>query len=461
MNRRAASLPALAEDYLGTHQARYSKRQIRCFHRWLRKRELDLRDLTQEHVDQFLECPAGKPITNITRNDYRFKVRRYLDWLQEGGVIDFDAEWLRNRRQHLPDVAEEFLETIEPTRKPSTYMQYRSALLRFHNWMNEQGIEVGQVQRSEMVRWFSYLKNRGQSSGTRVNLIVAVRVYLRDLHELGVIETDAATLVRNKDLPKLPQYLPRPLPPEADARIRKRLGASRCRFQQGLLLMRYTGLRIGELASLPIDCVVRDELGGAFLKVPLGKLDKERLVPLDDEALGLAERLQRRGNRSRTWLLETVRGRKTTYVNYRKPLMDACKGLELPDAITSHRLRHTYATTLLNAGMSLVSVMKLLGHRDYRMTLRYVEVTLETVGREYFEALTNLERTYTRPQAIREAAGEFDPTAAIDNLMRWIELELTANHKQKRRKQLLLRRLRKMRGEVIRLQGNNVRKLTS
>jgi site-specific recombinase XerD len=425
----------------------------------LRLRGLELRGLTQDSVDRFLERPSGQPITNITRNDYRFKVRRYLDWLHEKGAIDFDTGWLRERRQRLPDQAEAFLETIEPTRKPGTCNHYRFALRLFHNWMDEQGVDINDVNRTEMMRWFADLKNRGQSSGTRVNVIVAVRVYLRDLHDLGVIDADAASLVRNKDLPKLPQYLPRPLPPEADTIIRERLSASSCRFQQGLLLMRYTGLRIGELASLPLDCVVRDELGRAFLKVPLGKLDKERLVPMDDEALGVVEHLQQGGVQGRTWLLETVRGHKTRSVTYQKPLLDACRGIELPAAITPHRLRHTYATTLLNAGMSLVSVMKLLGHRDYRMTLRYVEVTLETVGREYFEALTNLERSYTQPLVDWKGAGTFDPTTAIDGLMRWIEHELSGNRKQKHRQQLLLKRLRRMRGEVLRLQGDNVTKL--
>ena len=43
----------------------------------------------------------------------------------------------------------------------------------------------------------------------------------------------------------------------------------------------------------------------------------------------------------------------------------------------------------MTGGMSLMGVMKLLGHRDYRMTLRYTEITLETVGDEYYAALTN------------------------------------------------------------------------
>ena len=56
--------------------------------------------------------------------------------------------------------------------------------------------------------------------------------------------------------------------------------------------MRKTGIRVGELADLPYHCVHQDSKTNHFLKVPLGKLDSERMVPLDDSALELIEKLQ-------------------------------------------------------------------------------------------------------------------------------------------------------------------------
>lgn len=61
----------------------------------------------------------------------------------------------------------------------------------------------------------------------------------------------------------------------------------------------------------------------------------------------------------------------------------------------------------MNAGMSLMGAMKLLGHRDYRMTLRYTEITLETVGDEYQAALTKMEKRY-------RIALEATPTVELD-----------------------------------------------
>jgi hypothetical protein len=80
---------------------------------------------------------------------------------------------------------------------------------------------------------------------------------------------------------------------------------------------------------------------------------------------------------------------------------------DLPDParITSHRRRHTLATELLSAGMSLVGVMRLLGHRDHRMTLRYAAVTPEIVAEEYQNTLAKLETKYRLPTPLPRRRG--------------------------------------------------------
>ena len=60
-----------------------------------------------------------------------------------------------------------------------------------------------------------------------------------------------------------------------------------------------TGMRVGELASLPVDCLRSDGTGRRFLKVPLGKLATERLVPFDDQTVELVQRLRQAGRPGR------------------------------------------------------------------------------------------------------------------------------------------------------------------
>jgi hypothetical protein len=69
-----------------------------------------------------------------------------------------------------------------------------------------------------------------------------------------------------------------------------------------------------------------------------------------------------------------------------------------------HRLRHTYATELLRCGVSLVAVMKLLGHRTLRMTLCYVEVTNEDIARDYLKAIEKTQDRYSELQITNRLA---------------------------------------------------------
>jgi integrase len=89
------------------------------------------------------------------------------------------------------------------------------------------------------------------------------------------------------------------------ARLRTlfRLARAQDPYQRGLLLMRNTGLRIGEISSLEYDCLRTDVKGNHFLKVSLGKLKKERLMPLDAQTYQLAQELRQGGRAGRTWRL--------------------------------------------------------------------------------------------------------------------------------------------------------------
>ena len=133
-----------------------------------------------------------------------------------------------------------------------------------------------------MEQWFLALSDEGLQACSRRHILIDTRTYLHWLLERNELRADPDDLVRSSDLPKLPTYLPRPLSPAQDIKLQQRLEASSDRLHQGLLLMRLTGLRIGELANLPCDCLRVDLHGHKFLKVPLGKLNNERLIPVDD-----------------------------------------------------------------------------------------------------------------------------------------------------------------------------------
>jgi integrase len=235
------------------------------------------------------------------------------------------------------------------------------------------------------------------SIGERRQRISAVGRFLTDISEWGWPDAPARRLIFPRDMPREPRPLPRYIPLDADRRLQGALQASPNRLlADGLLLVRATGIRIGELLSLELDCVHEVPGLGAWLKVPLGKFDTERMVPLDEETVVIVDRLVALRGPQRA-LRHPRNGRMVDFlmVHYGRRISDHAMRAELRhaateaglDGATPHQLRHTYATALVNAGVSLQHLMVLLGHQSAEMSLRYGRLFDATVRQSYERAL--------------------------------------------------------------------------
>jgi site-specific recombinase XerD len=443
-----ASLPPFAHEYLKLRPK--AKAVTQRFHVWLQSTHRPIKQLEPREVAQFIAIVTTTATSRSARALDCGHARHYLRWIHQRQLLNFDPQSLWSRaRPTLPPSATRFMQSLEPTLKRSTLAGYRVALGQFHTWLTSRVRTLEQLDRSDTEAWLQWLHQQGLHPNTRLHAIQNIRGYLRWLDEQGSLTAPADLLLRRSDLPKLPQYLPRPLPPDVDVALQKRLRKSRCRLQLGLLLMRNTGLRIGELLRLSHRCVRVDARGTSFLKVPLGKLDTERLVPLDPKTLKLVRRLQRAGGGHRTFLLESS-ARPIRFAVMNAALRKACNGLSTPEPITSHRLRHTYATTLLSGGMSLVAIMRLLGHRDYRMTLRYAAITDETVLIEYTEALRRTSQRYAAPVPHTDLPA-LDPLAHLLDLIRFIDKRAHDDSLDLQRSGILVKRIRRLHSDIKRL----------
>lgn len=236
------------------------------------------------------------------------------------------------------------------------------------------------------------------SISERRQRISVVGRFLADIAEWGWPDAPTRRLIFPRDMPKEPRPLPRYIPLDADRRLHDALEASPNRLlADGLLLVRASGIRIGELLTLELDCVHEVSGLGSWLKVPLGKFDTERMVPLDDETVAVIDRLvDARGpqralrhprNAKMVDFLMVHYGRRISDHTMRTELRRAALEAGL-DGATPHQLRHTYATALVNSGVSLQHLMVLLGHQSAEMSLRYGRLFDSTVRESYERALT-------------------------------------------------------------------------
>ncbi len=227
--------------------------------------------------------------------------------------------------------------------------------------------------------------------------VLSVSSFLSDITEWGWADAPQRRLVFRGDVPRLPKPLPRYLPVDADRRLSEALAQSDFRLAaDALLLARACGLRIGELLDLELDCVHEIPDNGAWLKVPLGKLDTERMVPLDEETVILIDRIVATRSEGRA-LAHPRYGRYAQFLftHHGRRLGQNALRVELDRAaqvagiahVTPHQLRHTFATAMVNAGVSLQSLMALLGHVSATMSLRYGRLFDTTVRAEYERAL--------------------------------------------------------------------------
>lgn len=264
--------------------------------------------------------------------------------------------------------------------------------------------------------------------------VIDLRCFFDELALWGWAERPPRRLLFPTDVPRLGKPLPRALAPDTDRDLMAAIAQLADPFARtGLTLLRGTGIRLGELLDLELDCVWDSASHGSWLKVPLGKLATERTVPLDAPTLAaLDEWIAQRGpqralphprlGRPADFLF-TERGRRLTAYRLRRGPDDAAKaaGLRGRDGQalhpTPHQLRHTHATSLVNAGMSLQALMALPGHVSTEMTLRYASLAAPAIRTAYEEAMSKARDRLTL--AIAPAGQPFIPGRA-----EWLRAEM-------------------------------------
>lgn len=220
---------------------------------------------------------------------------------------------------------------------------------------------------------------------SQARLLSAVRTCYRFLIEEGLQKSDPTAEI---DMPKIPRRLPEFLSVQEvdDLLARPPRDNPRGLRDAAMLEVLYaTGIRVSELVSLRLEAVDR-RMG--IVRV-FGKGRKERLVPLGEQALATLQAYQEqarekllRGRRSPV-LFVTGHGGPMTRQGFWKNLKRYARAAGIRRNISPHKLRHSFATHLIERGADLRSVQALLGHADISTTEIYTHVNAERLRAVY------------------------------------------------------------------------------
>ncbi len=274
----------------------------------------------------------------------------------------------------------------------NTLEAYSRDLARLATFLGARGRAiVDDVTAADVIDHLIELAGAGLAPRSRARALVAIRSWCRHLVAEKWLDADPSALI---DAPKLAPRSPIVLGEDAVARILatpNRATPRGLRDAAMLELLYATGLRVSELVGIPLADV---NLRGGYLRVT-GKGKKTRMVPMGGAARATIEAYLgevRPGwvrDPSERALFLTERGRPMTRQGFWKLLggyVRAAGVRAVGGAVSPHKLRHSFATHLLERGADLRAVQAMLGHADIATTQIYTHVGRARLIEQYRSA---------------------------------------------------------------------------
>jgi site-specific recombinase XerD len=277
-------------------------------------------------------------------------------------------------------------------------------LRQFARWLTTATdiTSVADIERTHVEDYKVWLAARPGQKGkllaknTQRHRLRMIRIFLERLIEWDWPDAPGRNPILHGDIPPRSEPIPRFLTDQQAAAF---MAAARAhpvpRYRLVAQVLARTGLRASELCELAADAVTRIGTDGYWLRVPVGKLRNDRMIPLHPEVVDLFA----------DWTAtnaEHIRATRRLLADDHAPIdrrtvhrivarVGAVAGI---DDMHPHRLRHTLATQAINRGMRLEAIAALLGHRSLEMTLVYAKITDRVVADEYASVCQQIDALY-------------------------------------------------------------------
>lgn len=284
--------------------------------------------------------------------------------------------------KHLNPLIEQFLDTIwlEQDLAENTLASYRNDLQSLDKWLDAHQLHLESVQSIDLQSFLAERIDGGYKAASSARLLSAMRRLFQYLYREKLRADDPSAVIA---APKIPQRLPKDL---SEQQVDDLLNAPatedslELRDKAMLEVLYACGLRVSELIGLTFSDI---SLRQGVIRV-VGKGDKERLIPLGEEAIYWLEKYIDEGRpyllkgKTSDILFPSKRGTKMTRQTFWHRIKYYAVLAQIDaESLSPHVLRHAFATHLLNHGADLRVVQMLLGHSDLSTTQIYTHVATE------------------------------------------------------------------------------------
>jgi len=261
----------------------------------------------------------------------------------------------------------------------NTIKSYGLDVQSFFTFLEERKMEVSTVNKQDLGQYLAHLYDAGSRASTVSRHLSTIRAFYDYLLLEGIVKANPCELI---DRPKLPKKLPTVLSPDEVTQLLDSLTfdtPNHVRNKAMVELLYASGMRVSELLDLNLADLYL-EMG--FVRC-LGKGSKERIVPIGELAIKALERYLGQGGRpemvkegkNTDALFLNRLGSRMSRQGFWKILKAQARLAGIEKEISPHKLRHSFATHLIENGADLRIVQELLGHADISTTQIYTHIS--------------------------------------------------------------------------------------
>jgi len=292
---------------------------------------------------------------------------------------------------------------------PSTMAHYVGHVVAFSGWLADRVPEVvspAGITRVVLEDWLLSIRSSGLAAGTKTSRVSAVRLFLEEQWEDGLARMPRSATIHAGEIPSDDCRLPRGIEAPVFDQLIDPANLALLPSEQHrtiILLLAFTGLRISSIVTLARDALEIGTDGHPYLRYLNVKLRREAVIPIGP---GLHDQLRRQeelltstlGADGTSFLLPsppaghrgdsrgehhvTIRGVRHMLKRYVQIAEIRDSRGRLASWLHPHRFRHHLGTSLVNDGVPLSVIQRVLDHGSIRMTARYAHLDDETVRRE-------------------------------------------------------------------------------